>query len=69
MVIIVLAVPYAYLFQYWHPRLILPAVVLFAIPVAWLASHVLRGRQRLQIALLAGSIFQAIVHLGVIVGR
>ena len=69
MVIIVLTVPYAYLFQYWHPRLMLPAVVLFAIPVAWLASHVLRGRQRLQIALLAGSIFQAIVHLGVIVGR
>lgn len=69
MTIAMLTVPFAYLFQYWHPRLMLPAVVLLAIPVAWLASEMLRNRTRLQIALLAGCVCQALVHLGVILGR
>jgi hypothetical protein len=69
MTTIVMIVHYAYAYQYWHPRLMLPAVVLFAIPVAWMVSRVLFGRPLLQIAFLVGSICQAIVHLGVIIGR
>jgi hypothetical protein len=69
MTIIVLTVSHSYLYQYWHPRLVLPAVVLFAIPVAWISSRLLQGRPRLQMALLAGSVCQAIIHLGVVLGR
>jgi hypothetical protein len=69
MTIVMLTVHVAYVYQYWHPRLMLPAVVLLAIPVAWLASEILRNRTRLQIALLAGCVCQALVHLGVILGR
>lgn len=69
MLTIMLTVGYSYLYQYWHPRLMLPAVVLFAIPVAWIFSRWLQGRWRLQIALLAGSVCQAIVHILVILAR
>jgi hypothetical protein len=66
---IVMIVHYAYGYQYWHPRLMLPAILLFAIPVAWMVSRVLSGRPLVQMAFLAGSICQAMVHLGVILGR
>jgi len=69
MFVIVLTVSHSYLYQYWHPRLVLPAVVLFAIPGAWICSQLLLGRPRLQMALLAGSICQTIIHLGVVLGR
>lgn len=69
MTTIVMIVRHAYGYQYWHPRLVLPAVVLFAIPVAWIVSRVLSHRPLLQIAVLAAAICQAVVHLGVIVGR
>ena len=69
MITIMLTVRYSYLYQYWHPRLMLPAVMIFAIPIAWITSQVLYGRRSLQMALLTGSICQAVIHLGVIVCR
>ncbi|MGA7127603.1 MAG: hypothetical protein WBZ19_14930 [Chthoniobacterales bacterium] len=69
MTTIMLIVGYSYLYQYWHPRLILPAVMLFAIPVAWIFSQWLQGRRRLQLALLAGTACQTMVHILVVLAR
>ena len=66
---IMLTVRYSYLYQYWHPRLILPAVILFAIPAAWIFAQWFEGRRRLQLALLAGTACQAVVHILVLLAR
>lgn len=66
---IMLTVRYSYLYQYWHPRLILPAVILFALPAAWIFEQWLEDRRRLQLTLLAGTACQAVVHILVVLAR